>query len=379
MYMLVLSGVIIVVTFLFWIYFKRTAEKPKVYGNSNGQLFRRVEKSITSLKKVYSPPWWCLFGDIQTIVSGTIRSCPSLPFVREVIEFSDGGALGIDWLHPDDCGDDAPIIFFLPGIIGSTRDCSYILHPAREACARKWRVVVYNSRGLGGVNLRNKIISNSVRHHDLAEVIGKISYKYPKAKIIGCGFSMGGMVLWNYLANCTAESAILSGALIVSAPFDPHLSAVSLEKFFPKHMYNRHITKKLVSFAEKYREHFENHGVMDFDHILKSVTIREFDTRFTVPLFGYDSVDHYYEHAALNKKVRKIPIPTLCLNADDDCFSPIEAIPTSEINESEFVVSVITHGGGHTAFLQNSSPNCSSLVDQILVEWASMLIDDIQE
>lgn len=42
---------------------------------------------------------------------------------------------------------------------------------------------------------------------------------------------------------------------------------------------------------------------MDFDNVLKSVTIREFDTSFTAPLFGYDSVDHYYEHAAPNKKV----------------------------------------------------------------------------
>ncbi|VDL68523.1 unnamed protein product [Nippostrongylus brasiliensis] len=73
-----------------------------------------------------------------------------------------------------------------------------------------------------------------------------------------------------------------------------------------------------------YREHYENHEMMDFNNVLKSVTIREFDTRFTAPLFGYDSVDHYYDHAAPNKKVKKIPIPTLCLNADDDCFSPYD-------------------------------------------------------
>ncbi|KAK6039998.1 hypothetical protein COOONC_22497 [Cooperia oncophora] len=149
---------------------------------------------------------------------------------------------------------------------------------------------VYNPRGLGGVQLRNKM-----------------------------------MVLWNYLATCTAESAVLSGALIVSAPFDPLSTTTSLERFFAKHVYNRHLTKKLVSFAERYREHFENHEMMDFDNVLKSVTIREFDTRFTAPLFGYESVDHYYDHAAPNKKVKKIPVPTLCLNADDDCFSPREA------------------------------------------------------
>ncbi|WKY12050.1 hypothetical protein Q1695_003536 [Nippostrongylus brasiliensis] len=166
---------------------------------------------------------------------------------------------------------------------------------------------------------------NSVRHHDVAEVIQRVSSRYPKAKMFGCGFSMGGMVLLNYLATCTAETAVLSGALVVSAPFDPHSTTSSLEKFFAKNTYNRLLTKKLVGFAERYREHYENHEMMDFNNVLKSVTIREFDTRFTAPLFGYDSVDHYYDHAAPNKKVKKIPIPTLCLNADDDCFSPYDA------------------------------------------------------
>ncbi|KAE9414625.1 hypothetical protein Angca_007790 [Angiostrongylus cantonensis] len=395
----VIGLVVVVVPASFWLYSKLTAQKPKIYAKPDGKLLKRVENYLPILKKVYFPPWWCPFGDVQTIVSGALRKCPQLPFVREVIEFADGGALGIDWLHPNDCEDDAPIILFLPGITGSTRDCAYILYPAQEICARKWRTVVYNPRGLGGVHLRNKMwvvvvcfelfvlmsffltwycrTYNSVRHHDLAEVIQRISSKYPKAKIIGCGFSMGGMVLFNYLATCTAESAILCGALVVSAPYDPSSTTNSLESFFARHTYNRHITRKLVAFAERYKEHFENHEVMDFDHVLKSVTIREFDARFTAPLFGYDSVDHYYDHAALNKKVGKIPIPTLCLNADDDCFSPRKAIPTSEMSESDSVVGVVTHGGGHTAFLQTANPNHGSLVDQILVEWASMLINDL--
>ncbi|WKX95299.1 hypothetical protein Q1695_012055 [Nippostrongylus brasiliensis] len=133
--------------------------------------------------------------------------------------------------------------------------------------------------------IRHKRAYNSVRHHDVAEVIQRVSSRYPKAKMFGCGFSMGGMVLLNYLATCTAETAVLSGALVVSAPFDPHSTTSSLEKFFAKNTYNRLLTKKLVGFAERYREHYENHDMMDFNNVLKSVTIREFDTRFTAPLF----------------------------------------------------------------------------------------------
>ncbi|WKX96357.1 hypothetical protein Q1695_012647 [Nippostrongylus brasiliensis] len=177
-------------------------------------------------------------------------------------------------------------------------------------------------KGASIVNMGTKRAYNSVRHHIVAEVIQRVSSRYPKAKMFDCGFSMGGMVLLNYLATCTAETAVLSGALVVSAPFDPHST---------------------TRFAERYREHYENHEMMDFNNVLKSVTIREFDTRFTAPLFGYDSVDHYYDHAAPNKKVKKIPIPTLCLNADDDCFSPYDGHGSSFSNLSgEFAIGIST-------------------------------------
>ncbi|KAK6039997.1 hypothetical protein COOONC_22498, partial [Cooperia oncophora] len=84
---------------------------------------------------------------------------------REVIEFADGGALGIDWLYADDCKDDAPIVLFLPGITGSTRDCAYILYPAIVSSSRN----VYSGKvegtliihvGLEEFQLRNKILKN---------------------------------------------------------------------------------------------------------------------------------------------------------------------------------------------------------------------------
>ncbi|VDM65718.1 unnamed protein product [Strongylus vulgaris] len=355
-----------------WLYTKYKSRKPMIYAKLDGELFERVKKYIPALRKVYTPPWWCPFGDAQTIVSGTFRKCPPLPFIREVIEFEDGGALGIDWLHPEDCPDDAPIVLFLPGITGSTRDCAYILYPAQELIARKWRVVVYNPRGLGGVNLRNRITC-------FLKVLNVPFYSrtIPEPTIPSDIMTLLSMVLWNYLATCTKEDVILKGALIVSSPFDPSSTTNSLERFFAKHTYNRHITKKLVAFADRYREYYEHHEMMDFDRVLRSVTIREFDSSFTAPLFGYESVDHYYEHAAPNKKVHKIPVPTLCLNADDDCFSPLEAIPINAISASDSVISVVTSGGGHTAFLRTTNPNQGGLVDELLIEWAIMLIKDL--
>lgn len=62
------------------------------------------------------------------------------------------------------------------------------------------------------------------------------------------------------------------------------------------------------------------------DYVLSSQSVREFDERFIVPMFGYKDVNEYYTDAGLYYKVNKVVVPTLCLNAADDIFAPIECM-----------------------------------------------------
>jgi len=54
----------------------------------------------------------------------------------------------------------------------------------------------------------------------------------------------------------------------------------------------------------------------------QSRTIRDFDNRFTAPLFGYSNFTEYYNDARIDTKVHNIEIPLLALNSTDDPFSP---------------------------------------------------------
>lgn len=49
-------------------------------------------------------------------------------------------------------------------------------------------------------------------------------------------------------------------------------------------------------------------------------TIREFDTAYTIKIFNYTNVYHYYEDATLSNKLHLINVPCLCLSAADDPF-----------------------------------------------------------
>lgn len=54
--------------------------------------------------------------------------------------------------------------------------------------------------------------------------------------------------------------------------------------------------------------------------MLQCNTIREFDTAYTIKMFNYTNVYHYYEDASLSNKLHLINVPCLCLSAADDPF-----------------------------------------------------------
>ncbi|CAB60395.1 AB hydrolase-1 domain-containing protein [Caenorhabditis elegans] len=364
---------IIIFPILLWLYSWYITDIPKVYVKSGTKLYEKVKANLRILEQKYHPSWWCPFGTTQTIVRQVFRDCPTLPFKREIVEFSDGGAAGIDWLIPEGADDDAPIVVFLPGITGSTHDCSYVLHPVMEARDKGWRSVVVNQRGLGGVKLKNSRTYNAASCEDLEFICKMIKERFPKARKFGCGFSMGGMILWNYLAK-VGENADLDGGMIVSSPWEASAASDSIELFVPRMLFNSFIAKNLTSLVSPYRHLFAD--LIDFDNVCKSKTIRGFDENFIVPMFGFKDCAEYYTTASLATKVAKIKVPCVTLNSYDDYFSPIECIPTADIMQSDHVVGIITNHGGHTAFMESADPNARGLVEKLLSQWGNLIFHD---
>uniref|UniRef100_A0A1I7XZY2 Hydrolase_4 domain-containing protein n=1 Tax=Steinernema glaseri TaxID=37863 RepID=A0A1I7XZY2_9BILA len=358
-----------------YVYTRQSARKPRIYGKHGSAHLAAVLKHCPHLHKVYMPTWWCPWGFLQTAVRQIFRSCPSLPFEREIVTFEDGGELGVDWLHSDDLTDTSPIVLLLPGITGSTHDSSYILHVVLECQRLGYRAVVVNPRGLGGVPLKTPKTYNAAVTDDLEVVVKKVNKRFPKAKKLGCGFSMGGMILWNYMAKCeTAEATGLNAAMIISSPFNPMDATFTIEEPFPKLFFNSHLAENLKGIVRPYEELFKDR--CDWDKVMSVKTVREFDKAFVVSVFGYKDWFEYYYHAALYYKVHQIKVPTICLNAADDCFSPLKSIPFKDISVSDNVVSVVTEHGGHTAFMKHFNPSSNGLIEDLFDEYTKIVFED---
>ncbi|XP_061667696.1 protein ABHD1-like isoform X1 [Syngnathoides biaculeatus] len=207
---------------------------------------------------------------------------------------------------------------------------------------------------------------------DLEQVVRHVKSLYPQSPLFGAGISLGGMLLLNYLGRKGAESGLVAG-WTVSAPWDALKSADSMEEALNRLLFNRHLTRGLCDAVRRHRRVLEK--VADIEHVLEARTIREFDERFTAPLFGYESCTEYYRHASPAERLSRTAVPVLCLNAADDPFSPQHAFPLGAAKELPNVALLVTAHGGHIAFLEGLFPRAAGYMERVFGQFARAVLE----
>lgn len=115
--------------------------------------------------------------------------------------------------------------------------------------------------------------------------------------------------------------------------------------------------------------------LFDMDLVMKARTVREFDKRFTSVMFGYRTIDDYYEDASPCRKLKSVGIPVLCLNSVDDVFSPGHAIPVETAKQNANVALVLTSCGGHIGFLEGIWPRKCTYMDRVFKQFVQAMFE----
>lgn len=339
------------------LYYLMEVVKRPILAVSNGPFKKYLRKHIPIMEMKFWPTFWCVESRAQTVFASIIRSniMPNIDYRREILTLKDGGEVALDWLESN-CDNDSPLIIILPGLTGESQ-AEYIKCLVTAANRIGIRTVVFNNRGLGGIDLKTPRLYCASNSEDLSEVVHHVKSLNPHVKIGATGISMGGLILGNYLANYSEESkAILTAAKIISVPWDVNKGSDSIEQPILNNMLGRHLAGSLCRTVRKYdilrNENFD----WDMDQVLQSKTIKEFDSLFTSKHFGYKDVATYYAQATLHNKLHKIKVPLLCLSAADDPFQPLDAIPIKAAEKSSHVAILITARGGHIGFLEGWWP-----------------------
>ncbi|XP_026555102.1 phospholipase ABHD3 isoform X2 [Pseudonaja textilis] len=306
-------------------YLRTIAKKPQlITGNENFCQF--LQDQCPVLTEIYYPTVWCWEGHLQTLLRPFITSKPNVQYRNELITATDGGQISLDWFdnhnsiqYPD--SSTRPTILLLPGLTGTSKE-SYILHMIQQSKALGYRCVVFNYRGIAGENLLTPRTYCAANTEDLETIIDYIHKLYASAALMAAGVSLGGC---------------------------------------------------LKSSVTRHRQVFDK--LFNMNLVMKAKTIREFDKQFTTVMFGYPSVEAYYEDASPCHKLKKIGIPVLCLNSLDDAFSPNHAIPVEIAKQNTNIALILTSYGGHIGFLEGLWPRKCTYMDRIFKQFVQAVFE----
>lgn len=291
--------------------------------------------------------------------------CAPYQATQHRVPLGDGDQLVIHEDRPVTIDDAQHCVLMLHGLGGSYIS-SYMCRISERLVALGYRVFRMDMRGCGAGEGLAKLPTHTGRSADIVAALHSIAELYPEASTSLIGFSLGGAVTLNMLAEA-GEIRIgnLKRSFVVCPPLD--LAAVErhfhtpigqfYDKFFVGLLWKQ-IVERWKLFPELAPNKVPN----------KPRHLREIDEMVIAPTGGYESAADYYTKASPGKKLAAIRQPVTILSSEDDPVVPTG--PLLELPISSSVQVVTTRRGGHLGFLarRNGDPD-GRWLDWRIIDW----------
>lgn len=293
-------------------------------------------------------PWWG--GDLQTLRNKFVRPAIDFQSRSERLHFALADGSGDRMLGMlDKPFDEAngPLVVLIQGLTGC-EDSDYMRLSSAFHLMRGRRVLRLNLRGAGP---SRQTCGGQYSGACASEIETALSTLDPELTTNGLfliGYSLGGNILVNLLAECGSSLPIL-GAATVSAAIDP-VSAMrrlmSARNWFYQRWLLTHLKQECAAEGARLTEN-------EHQAILTAQTLYDFDDQFTAPRNGFVNALDYYQRTAGKYRVPEIRLPTLMIHALNDPWIPVDPyLELADMSLSKVRIS-ITRDGGHLGFHAN--------------------------
>lgn len=311
-----------------------------------------MQNRVEFTPRPFRPAWWLPGTHAQTIAGRYVRPPHGVHYRRERLETADGDFLDLDHATVDGhaVAADAPVCLVVHGLEGSSGS-SYVLETARVLAARGIRAVAMNFRSCSGEMNRTARFYNAGETGDLGMVVDHVGARYPGARRLAIGFSLGGNMLLKYLGERGAGSPVRA-AVAVSVPFDLAAGSDKLDRSPMGRFYGWHFTRRLQA-KVRAKRHLMPDDLPEA-RVLAARTLRGFDEAATARLYGFRDAGHYYAASSSAAYLHAIRVPTLLVQALDDPFVDADAIPRGTIDANPCLAAAFTARGGHVGFIGGS-------------------------
>ncbi|XP_077532219.1 protein ABHD1-like [Haemaphysalis longicornis] len=321
--------------------------KPRLVCRS-GRLRRFLQSHMEHfVKSHYRVPVWCIGANMQVFLRRLYQWwLPRLLYRRQLMVLSDRGLVALDWLNELQPG---PVLLLAgAGAMDSHSGHWRALLPTLADLG--YPCVVMNGRGCGGLPLTTHRLTYAASVLDFAEVVSEVRKRYPDDCLVAVGMSLGGLLVSLYLSQWGAEAQV-DAAVVVSPPFHAGVAVRALQKWSSNLILNVCYTRGLVHCLQENKEVVRAHNIFNAEDVFKCWTLSSFDKRYSTPVYGYQTVDDFYENTSLKGKLSTVQRPLVFLVAADDPLSPGKAIPEEEILNSPYLAALVTPRGGHLGFI----------------------------
>lgn len=271
-------------------------------------------------------------------------------FTRKRITTWDNDFFDLDFSFVDS----DTLVLLIHGLEGSS-ESKYIVSNTNHLNNKGLDTVCFNLRGCSGEDNLLLATYHSGKTEDVDFVVNHLLENYDYKNIVIVGFSLGGNLTLKYMGEKGENlSPIVKGGIATSVPVDIGSAEKEMDKLKNKlymEVFFKTMKNKVLEKAHKFPEY-----QLDKDKLFKATKFKHLEHLYTVPVFGFDSPEDYWEKASSKPYLLNIKKPTLLINAKDDTFLSRECYPYEEAEKSPFFFFEETKYGGHCGFMSSFKP-----------------------
>lgn len=285
----------------------------------------------------YRRPWYLPSAHLETFIPYRNYRIYRLPYERERLELQDGDFLDLDWVRS---GNDR-LLVMCHAYEGNSRDY-FVERSAKYFSDRAYDILAWNYRSCGG-ELNRLPKTYDIASTDDLDTIVKYARKLNYQKVTLVGFSLGGLLVLNYLSK-PVQIAVDSAA-VYSTPLDLLDFSVQLERKI-NFMYHRAFLQKLKRKLLKKAVQFSD--IYDRRIIASSVSLLGLHKYLIVQVLGYSSFENYCRRYSPVNFLDRLTTPLLLINALNDPILGQSVYPA--FDENSIIQTHYTRHGGHVGF-----------------------------
>ncbi|MFK7810112.1 MAG: YheT family hydrolase [Saprospiraceae bacterium] len=283
----------------------------------------------------------------STIYASLLRYIPSVRFERERVELTDGDFLDLDWSKQGS----KKLIITVAGLEGKSKSL-YSRAAIRYFNKRGWDALGMNYRGCSGTPNRLLRGYHMGASDDLKSTVEHAITKHGYEQIVLLGYSLGGNLALKYVGEeGSGLPKEVTSCIAFSAPIDIQKSDERLNQWYNWH-YLKWFMFPLNLKANRKKRQFQN-ALQTYNGFFMSGNFVYFDTHFTAPANGFDTVQEYWSASSSRHVLPEIKIPTLMISSLNDTFISDNCYPEKAATANPNLYLEMPKTGGHCGFIRN--------------------------